>query len=67
MEDTTFNTKISRKIYLIINSLFPTDPKTIGGRNEELEVVLAEIRNLINSTNFNYVYILGDCSFVRKL
>ena len=45
--------KFQGKSYLIINSYFPTDPRTVGGRNEELEVVLAEIRNLINSTKFN--------------
>ena len=60
--------KFQGKSYLIINSYFPTDPRTVGGRNEELEVVLAEIRNLINSTKFNYLYLLGDinCSFVRN-
>ena len=51
---------LQRKTYLIINTYFPTDPRRVGGENVELENTLAEISNLINSTEFDFLYLVGD-------
>ena len=60
--------KVGNKSNLIINSYFPTDPRTLGGQNIELENVLAEISNVIHSTSFNCLYLIGDinCNFIRN-
>ena len=60
--------KIKSKQFLIINSYFPVDPKTIGADISELENVLAEISHLIGSTNYDSLHLLGDlnCSFLRN-
>ena len=60
--------KVQLKKILIINTYFPVDPRTVGGENIELENVLAEISNLINSTNFDSLHLVGDlnCDFLRN-
>ena len=61
--------KVGNKSNLIINSYFPTDPRTLGGQNIELENVLAQISNVIHSTSFNCLYLIGDinCNFIRNV
>ena len=61
-------TKVNKKSFLVINSYFLTDPRTIGGGNIELENVLAEISSIISSNNFDSVYLVGDfnCNFLRN-
>ena len=60
--------ELNNKKYFVINTYFPTDPKNVTGENIELENVLAEIRNLLVSNQFNYVYVVGDinCDFIRN-
>ena len=57
------NIRINGKMFLIINSYFPTDHRTIGGDNAELDDVLAEINYLISSTQFHSLYLVGDLNF----
>ena len=45
---------------LIVNSYFPTDPRTINGENQELVRTLAELLNIIETTTFHTVYLAGD-------
>jgi exonuclease III len=60
--------KLKKKSILVINSYFPTDPRTVGGENIELENVLAEISNIISSNHFDSLYLVGDlnCNFLRN-
>ena len=60
--------KVQLKKILIIYTYFPVDPRTVGGESIELENVLAEISNLINSTNFDSLHLVGDlnCDFLRN-
>ena len=59
---------IMKKKYLVINSYFPTDPKNVTGNNMELETLLAEIKSILSSTKFDFVYLVGDlnCDFIRN-
>lgn len=59
---------IMKKKYLVINSYFPTDPKNVTGNNIELETLLAEIKSILSSTKFDFVYLVGDlnCDFIRN-
>ena len=60
--------KVNMKSFLVLNSYFPTDPRTMGGENIELENVLAELSTIISSTNFDSLYLVGDlnCNFLRN-
>ena len=60
--------KLKRKSILIINSYFPTDPRTVNSENVELANVLAEVRNILSSNDFDSVYLVGDlnCNFLRN-
>ena len=52
--------KLNNITFLIVNSYFPTDPKTLNADNYELEAVLSEISGLINTNTFDQCYIVGD-------
>ena len=52
--------EIGQKKLLIINSYFPTDPKTINSENQELMATLAITTNILDTTTFNSVYLAGD-------
>ena len=56
------------KQILIINSYFPTDPKTIAGENQELVSTLAELVNILETTTFDTLYLAGDINteFMRR-
>ena len=56
------------KEILIINSYFPTDPKTINVDNSELVATLAILTNLIETTTFQSLYLAGDLNsdFLRN-
>ena len=60
--------KVSKKTILLINSYFPTDPRTVGGDNIELETLLAEIRTTVSSNHFDLLYLVGDLNsnFLRN-
>ena len=60
--------KFGNKEILIINSYFPTDPKTINSENQDLISTLAVVTNLIETTTFHSLYLAGDlnCEFMRK-
>ena len=53
---------------LLINSYFPTDPKTNNFNDEELTETLQVIRNVIEGNDFDSVLFLGDinCDFARN-
>ena len=59
---------MNKKSILVLNSYFPTDPRTLGGANIELENVLAEISSIISSTHFDSLYLVGDLNsnFLRN-
>ena len=53
---------------LLINSYFPTDPKTNNFNDDDLQETLQVITNVIDKNEFNSVLLLGDinCDFVRN-
>ena len=53
---------------LIINSYFPSDPRTIEFDDSELIDTLSEIRNIIENNNSSSYILCGDinCDFVRN-
>ena len=53
---------------LLINSYFPTDPKTNNFNEDDLQETLQVITNVIDKNHFNSVLLLGDinCDFSRN-
>ena len=63
-----FTLKLGNETILIINTYFPTDPRTVTNGNVELIEVLAEIKALVEIQKFDSLLILGDinCDFLRN-
>ena len=53
---------------MIINSYFPTDPKTLNNDNRDLVTTLAILINIIEATPFHSLYLAGDINadFLRN-
>ena len=59
---------INNSRILLINSYFPTDPGTVVFDENELFETIQSIRNVINESNFDHIYWLGDINadFIRR-
>ena len=51
--------QLGKKQILIINSYFPTDPKTLNNDNRDLVTTLAILINIIEATTFHSLYLAG--------
>ena len=49
--------------FLLINTYFPCDPRTLNFDDAELLILLSEIRNVIRSADCPFVDLVGDLNF----